>query len=427
MCYNNFDIVNLLIFQDILFYKIIKNGASIIYNTDGRADPVSKPLLRDTLKVEDNTRDDNINEQFLKHQLFYRYKELEKALRRYYLPHVVFEISMREEKPHSAIDIIQIRQTTLEDDVCLLDTAGEIIIDRMKSVTTFYKPEPEPDSTSYQPCQLVKFIYHDTNDSSSVGSHEEKALDIYSIGRISSVDYENKTCVIELFAQITDNNAFDTTIDELSLQSNSIQSKEEGLSTTFNSLFTVPSKPFVGTITFDLIYDTSLLYGRLSSTQCSFTKTFKIKYRDFDLFSPEFDRPVTYVSLVYKIDQNDKTDDKVLFIIPESVQNSRPELKPLGDGADEPVEPKYAYITFSIVDNNNSEKQLKLNTCNTITECDIAGIFDKNTSLSDIYSESSTHCILIEEVKGDNYVKRAFDDNEHLDKLYFSSQEIKLQ
>jgi hypothetical protein len=123
----------------------------------------------------------------------------------------------------------------LEDDVCLLDTAGEIIIDKMKSVTTFYKPEPEPepDSTSYQPCQLVKFIYHDTNDSSSVGSDGEKALDIYGIGRISSVNYENKTCVIELFSQIKDNNAFDTTIDELSLQSNSIQLKEEDLSTTF--------------------------------------------------------------------------------------------------------------------------------------------------------------------------------------------------
>jgi hypothetical protein len=365
----------------------------------------------------------------LKHQLFYKYKELEKALRRYYLPHVYFG-SVRNPY-HSAVDIIHVRQITLEDDLCLLDTEGEIIIDKMKSVTTFYKPEPDNPSDSsanYQPCQLVKFIYsHDNDDSSSVGSNGEKALGIYCIGRISNVDYENKKCVIELFAQIKDNTTFDTTIDILSLQSNSIQLKEEDLSKKFNSLFIVPSQSSIETIPFDLIYDTSLLYGRSSSTQCSFTKTFKIKYRDFDLFIPEFDRPVTYVSLVYKIDQNDETDDKVLFIIPESVQNSRPELKPLGDDPVEPVESKYAYITFSISGSSSDDKkQLTLDKCNTITECDIAGIFDKNTRLSDTYSEESKFCILIEEVKDDKYVKRAFDDNEKLDKLYFSTKEITL-
>lgn len=423
MCYNNFDIVNLLIFQDILFYKIIKNGASIIYNTDGQVDPVSKPLLRDTLKVEDNTRDDNINEQFLKHQLFYRYKELEKALRRYYLPHVVFETGLdKTQRQHSAIDIIQIRQTTLEDDVCLLDTAGEIIIDKMKSVTTFYKPEPETSSTAYQPCQLVKYKYPHEN------SQETGPMYTYCIGKIHSVNYSHKTCTIELLTVIENDSIFDGTIDNLSFKSNNTS---DDIKATFIALFKADkqrnelatkssSNPFnFPTISFDFIYDTSLLFGRLSA-QCGFTETVKITYRDFDLFNREFDRSVTYVPLVYNIPFDELN---VLFIIPESVQNSRPELKPLGDGTVEPVEPQYAYITFTI---NNSEKQLKPKTCNTITECEIAGIFKQNTSLSDTYSESSTHCILIEEVKGDKYVKRAFDDNEKLDKLYFSSKEITL-
>jgi hypothetical protein len=397
-------------------------------------DPVSKPLLKSELTVEDKASAYNIDESSLKHQLFYKYKELEKALRRYYLPHVYFG-SVREPY-HSAVDIIHIRQITLEDDLCLLDTEGEIIIDKMKSVTTFYKPEPEPDSNSYQPCQLVRFIYRDN-------TLKESEDNVFCIGKIFTVDYEKKTCVIYLLTIIKDEykDNFDKTIDDLSFESNEDPTNTNPTNTQFIALFKVDSEVTavinsrngsggnMPTISFDLIYDTTLLFGEISKQTCAFGKNFTIRYKDYDLFNEKYDRPVTFTPLVYTIpfeDSNDKP--KVLFIIPESVQTFRLEQKPLGHGADdhvEPVESKYAYITFTIVD-NNSEKQLTLDKCNTITECDIAGIFDKNTSLSDTYSEESKFCILIEEVKDDKYVKRAFDDNEKLDKLYFSTKEITL-
>jgi hypothetical protein len=428
MCYNNIDIVNLLIFQDILFYKIIKNGASIIYNKDGSVDPVSKPLLKGELTIEDKTSSDNIDEPSLKHQLFYKYKELEKALRRYYLPYVYFGLIESRKLYHSAVDIIHVRQITLEDDLCLLDTEGEIIIDKMKSVTTFYKPEPEPsDPSKYQPCQLVRFIYRDESD--EVGS-----MNTYCIGKIFTVGYDTETCEIELLTIIKPeyNLNFDETIDKISFDSNDqpVNDKLIALFEEENEVMKLKtsrsqSGGSMPTIEFRLIYDTSLLFGERSSKKCAFSTNFKITYKDYDLFNEKYDRQVTFSPLVYKIPFEDEDKPKVLFIIPESVQTFRPELKPLGDGTDEQVESKYAYITFNIVD-NNSKKQLTLNKCNTITQCEIAGIFTKNTSLSDTYSEESKFCILIEEVKDDKYVKRAFDDNEKLDKLYFSTKEITL-
>lgn len=426
MCYNNIDIVNLLIFQDILFYKIIKNGASIIYNKDGSVDPVSKPLLMAELTVEDRTSKDNIDEPSLKHQLFYRYKELEKALRRYYLPHVYFGSDQHKDKHHSAVDIIHVRQITLEDDLCLLNTEGEIIIDKMKSVTTFYKPEPEPepsDPSKYQPCQLVRFIYHDTK------SEEASSMDTHCIGKISTVNYNEKTCEIELLTIIKDMKSFDDTIDQLTLESND---KPDGITDRFIALFEtntalttlIKRSTSIPTIQFDRIYDTSLLFGEQSSNQCDYNKNFRIIYKDYDLFNEKYDRPVTFSPLVYTLPFEDGNKPKVLFIIPESIQSFRPENKALAAEEVEEAEKQYAYITF-IIDTN--KKTLNPISCNTITECDISKFFKENTTLSETYNEKCSHCILIEEIKGDKIKINGWGDNEQLDKLYFSTTEIKLQ
>jgi hypothetical protein len=431
MCYNNINIVNLLIFQDILFYKIIKNGASIIYNKEGSADPVSKPLLKDTLTVEDKASADNINEPFLKHQLFYRYKELEKVLRRYYLPRVYFGLDGSRNKQHEAVDIIHTRQTTLEDDVCLLDTEGEIIIDKMKSVTTFYKPEPETPETPYQPCQLVKYIYIDGELSS------EGSMETYCIGKISTVKYQDKHCDIEFITIIKDKDTFenfDNTIDELSFKSNDTHTKGD-IHAEFNDLFK-SSREITGiqtdlqttfnlpTISFDNIYDTSLSFGKLLENKCDYNKNFKIRYRDFDLFNSQHDRDVTFSPLVYTIPFEDDPNPYVLFIIPESVQSFRPEAKPLGSGQEEENDKQYAYITFDIDNTNNTLTKIS---CNTITECEIDKLFKENTTLSETYNDKCTHCILIEEINGDTYIKRAWGEIERLDKLYFSESEINLQ
>jgi len=438
-CYNNFDIVNLLIFQDILFYKIIKNGASIIYNVDGSVDPVSKPLLKDTLTVDDNTRDDNINEYHLKHQLFYRYKELEKALRRYYLPNFYFIIDgkKRENPEHSAIDIIHIRQTTLEDDLCLLDTEGEIIIDKMKKVTTFYKNAVEYQSTDlYKPGQLVKCLVAHSMDNSldSVDVVQEQ----YFVGEIQSVNNDEKTCSMKLLAEIKDNYTFDDQIEELSSQSNVIDLSNptiDDIRNKFSSLFKVSETGDEKiTIPFHFIYDTSILLGRRIPQRCAFFDSFKIQYRDVDLFNPEFDREIyTYIKILYEIPNND-----VLFIKPESIQNIRPERKALVDrkenddsigidnlGQDDEIDRKYVYIIFEI---NKENTTLTPKICNLIELCDIGKIFDENKHLEHTYNDGDTYCMLIEkvDVDGDNYIEPGFDDIRQLDKLYFSNREIKI-
>jgi hypothetical protein len=302
-----------------------------------------------------------------------------------------------------------------------LDTEGEIIIDKIKSVTTFYKPEPEYNFTfgmnnnSYLPCQLVKYIQI------SKSSENDTDLKTYCIGKISSVNYATKECVIELCTIIKNNHLFDEEIDKLSLISNNDETN-----TIFTTLFksfddvqqvlrSNTNIKFVTEISFNSIYDTSLLYG-ISSAQCGFTVNVKVTYTDYDLYNPEFDRQVTYVSFVYKYIDD---ENKVLFIIPEYVQNIRPELKPLKND----TEPTYAYITFDIINNELKETHSGI----IKNECNISAIFNQIEKLSLKYdSKQHNYCILIEELneQNDNYVTRGFDENNHLDKLYFSDNTI---
>jgi hypothetical protein len=322
----------------------------------------------------------------------------------------------------------------LEDDLCLLDTEGEIIIDKMKSVTTFYKPQPEPEppETPYQPCQLVKYIYIDRKSSS------EGSIETYCIGKIFSVDYQSKECSIEFITIIKDKDTFekfDDTIDALSFKSNNTQT-EDDIHAEFNDLFKTSEEITkirtdlqttfnLPTISFDNIYDTSLLFGKLLGNKCDYNKNFRIRYRDFDLFNSQHDRDVTFSPLVYTLPFEDDTKPYVLFIIPESVQSFRPEAKPLEAGADEESEKQYAYITFSIDNTNNT---LATQSCNIITECEIGKLFEGSNTLSDTYDKTSNHCILIEEIKSDNSIyNEGWGEIERLDKLYFSTSEIKLQ
>jgi hypothetical protein len=428
----------LLIFQDFLFYKLIKNGASIIYNKDGSIDPVSKPLLTSELTVEDKTKEDNINEYYLKHQLFYSYKELEKALRRHYLPHVYFVLDTTQEKHHSAFDIIHIRQTTMEDDICLLDTEGEIIIDKMKSITTFYKAAPvysEGNVPIYKPGQLVKCRVSNSSQSDSMDSSDVEP-DKYFIGQIQTVNNHEKKCDMKLLAKIKDNSNFDENIETLSSQSNTIDLSDpdaELLKNRFSDLFEEIEKE-TANISFESIYDSSILLGRLiPQPQCAFFNSYKIQYRDIDLFNREFDRDIfTYIKALYEIPNSDNV---VLFIKPESVQNIRPEIRPLLKQVDSDVsyevaidnldnsaeiDRKYAYIVFEI---HGETKTLISKTCNLIEPCDISKIFE-NKELRGTYNNGDTHCILIEKVDGFNYIKPGFDDIKQLDTLYFSDNVI---
>jgi len=398
ICYDNYNIVNLLIFQDILLYKILTNGSEIIYNNEGLSSPISNILEQNISNNTNNSSDINI--EVIKHELLYTFKELEKELRTYFLPSYNFtdkyygDEESRKLGVYSAIDIINIRRDILSE----VSLGDESIIEKIKEVIMFYKNN-----------QLVKCRI--TN----------QPVEEYFIGKIvSASELDKKICKINLLVKIKDNSIFTNSINELI---KSTQVDNSNLKNKFEELIEyIPPQERVD-ISLKDIYDTSILLGeKMTNKKCNLPE--QINYKDIDLFNQEIDNDTTYASIWYQLPDT----TSVLFIKSGSLHNIHTKKVIMGLSSNTNIvdsnEIKYAYSLFDI---KNNELLYTNNTCSYLTACDIATIFEK-LPLTEKYDENMIKCLLIEKINKDNFIlpDRDGNDIEYLDKLYFSNNDIDL-
>lgn len=401
ICYDNYDIVNLLIFQDVLLYKILTNGSEIIYNNKDLSSPISNILEQNISNNTNNSSDMNI--EVIKHELLYTFKELEKELRTYFLPNYNFtdkyygDEELQKLGIYSAIDIINIRQDKL---TILLQGVDSIIIEKIKQIIMFYK------NNQLVKCKITK-------------SNNDKPLEEYFIGKIVSLELEQKICKINLLVKIKDNSNFNNRINELIIQSTQLDNND--LKNKFEQLIEDISPQEQVNIPLNNIYDTNILLGeKMTNQKCNLPD--QINYSDIDLFNREFDNDTTYASIWHKISDS----SNVLFIKSGSLHSIHTKKTIIGLSSNKNIvdsnEIKYAYSLFDI---NNNELHYTNNTCSYLSACDIATIFEKPI-LTEKYDENMIKCLLIEKVNKDNFIlpDRESGDIEYLDKLYFSNEDI---